>query len=223
MELSKEEKLALIAPRAVSVANLKGLVFDTLPYIVTFLAIDVALGILFFGLSSPSSHVGTLRPVASIAPKLFELMSIGLLVGLVSCIASRSFDLSLMTLGTAFVMLLDFDHMPSVLGVPQPIRPDHSLSFLLIVVLALYVLASRKGRIEVPVLMVSAFFAHLAGDSGLFALFAPFSFSYASLNEFKIPFALCAIVFAILAGNLKSRKMKKSLAVSKMVAVGGVI
>ena len=129
-------------------------------------------------------------------------------VGLVASLSRRTIDLSLVTLGLAFVPLLDLDHLPSVLGVEQPIRPAHSLGFLAIGLVVLYFVAAR-GRPEIPVIAASAFLAHIASDTGLFAFYVPVSFNYVSLNEFRIPFALGAVGLAILAGYLKSRRLKR--------------
>jgi hypothetical protein len=104
----------------------------------------------------------------------------------------------LLTLSVAFVVLLDIDHLPSLFGIAQPIRPAHSFTFLVLEVAAL-ALAVRR-RPEVELIAVAAFFGHVAGDTGIFALFAPFSFDYYSLNGYAFPLALTAVAFALVAG-----------------------
>ncbi len=194
--------------RATFVSKLRGWVSDTFPPILAIVAIDVALALIFLGVSAPSTHIGTLRPEATIPPKLLQLASVGLGLGLLASLAARSFDLRLITFGFAFTVLLDLDHLPSVFGVEQTIRPDHSLAFLGISLIVLSLIVARR-RPEIPVIFTSAFFGHMAADTGLFAFFAPISFNYTSLSEFKIPFAILAVGLAIFAGFMKFRRMRK--------------
>lgn len=197
-----------LTSRTTLVSKLRGWVSDTFPPILAIVAIDLALALIFLGMSAPSTHIGTLRPEATIPPKLVQLSSVGLGLGLLASLVARAFDLRLITFGFAFTVLLDLDHLPSVFGVEQTIRPDHSLAFLGISLVVLSIVVAR-GRPEIPVIFASAFFGHIAADTGLFAFYAPISFYYTSLNEFKIPFAILAIALAILAGFLKYRRKRK--------------
>ena len=209
--MSKRTISEQLTSRASFVSRIRGWASDTFPPILAIVAIDVALALIFLGVSAPSTHIGTLRPEATIPPKLLQLASVGLGIGLLASLAARSFDLRLITFGFAFTILLDLDHLPSVFGVEQTIRPDHSLAFLGISLVVLSLIVAR-GRPEIPVIFSSAFFGHMAADTGLFAFFAPISFDYTSLNELKIPFAILAIGLAILSGFLKFRRMRKQTA-----------
>ncbi|MGH2638519.1 MAG: hypothetical protein ACRDF4_04455 [Rhabdochlamydiaceae bacterium] len=223
--MSEAKTAELVKSRAKSPAKLRGWASDTFPSIIAFVAIDLALTLIFFGFSSASAHVGTLRPEATIAPKVLELAAVGAGVGLIASLASRAFDFSFVTFGAAFMVLLDLDHLPSVFGIDQPIRPAHSLAFLAITVVVLYFIAGRS-RPEVPVIATATFMAHIASDTGVFAFYAPISFSYISLNEFRVPLAIGAVCFAIIAGYLKStRRLRRQLspALTDSVGVKGVI
>ena len=194
------------------------LVRETGPPIIVFLAIDLALTLLFFGVSSSAVHVGTLRPVATIPLKVLGLAALGLGVGIVASLMVKRIDFGLVTLALAFTCLLDVDHLPSFFGVAQPIRPSHSIAFLAITLLALSFVA--RGRWDIPAIFLASFLAHIASDSGVFALLAPFSFNYFSIEAFKIPLAVGSIVFALLAGYLKRRRV---LSIPKEIVVKGVM
>ena len=124
-----------------------------MPPILVFIVVDLALTMIFLGYSSPSSHIGTLRPVASIAPKVLALATVGLGVGLIASFARRTLDPNLITFGIAFTTLLDLDHLPSVFGVEQPIRPAHTLTFLTIIVFLFYLVVARS-RSEIPMIAI---------------------------------------------------------------------
>lgn len=180
---------------------------DVFPALLIFVALDLVLTLIFFGTTGSSVHIGTLRPLDTIPSKLLELAAVGLGVGLVASLASRAVDFSLITLGVGFTMLLDLDHLPAAFGVAQPIRPAHSLAFLAFVVCVLYF--AIRNRPEIEAILVAAFLGHMAADTGIFAFFAPFSFTYSSLDAFRIPFAVGSIAFALLAGYLKLRGRRK--------------
>lgn len=165
--------------------------------ILVFVALNLAVTGLYLVLSSPPSRLGTLRPSGSIPPKLAELVAVGLAVGLVACLPKRKLDYSMVFLALVFVALLDLDHLPAFLGVVQPIRPSHSLSFLALEAGSLALIVRRTN---VVVIAVAAWLAHVAGDTGVFAVFAPFSFSYYSLSAYALPLAALAGAFALLAG-----------------------
>ncbi len=171
------------------------------PPILLFLFIDIAATLISFALSNPTVRIGALRPASTILPKVAELALVGVAVGLVSCIPRKTFDPVIVTLATAFVLFLDLDHLPSVFGVFQPIRPAHSLGFLLLVVGAFAIFFS--GRPELELVFVSSFSAHLAADTGIFAPLAPVSFAYVSLDIYRLPLALGATLLALLSGYIR--------------------
>jgi len=181
---------------------------DVVPPVALIVAIDLAVTLTFFGLSAGPARIGTLRPLGTIPPKALELVLVGVGVGLAACLGARRLDYSLVGLAVAFVALLDIDHLPSVLGVDQPIRPAHSFAFLALEVLALGVAFRRRP--EVVLVAVAAFFGHVAGDTGIFALFAPFSFDYTSIDPYKVPFAVVATLLALTAGYVSRRRQRSA-------------
>jgi hypothetical protein len=187
-----------------SVHQIKRWVLEVFPPILVFLAIDAGLTVLFFQTSAPSVHIGTLRPVYSIPPKLLELASVGAGLGLIASLMQRRIDLGIIALSAAFTSLLDLDHLPSALGIAQPIRPAHSIAFACLAVLILWI--TFRKRPEVPLIFIAAFLGHIAADTGVFAILAPFTFHYYSLDALKIPIAVCAVAFAAFAGYAKPRR-----------------
>src|ERR1700719_5249590 len=93
---------------------------DVLPPIAVIVALDLAVTVVFFALSGATARIGTLRPVNTIPAKGLELVLVGAAVGLVACLVERRIDVSLLTLGVAFVGLIDADHLPSALGIAPP-------------------------------------------------------------------------------------------------------
>ncbi len=176
------------------------------PPILLFLFIDIVATLISFALSNSTVRIGALRPPGTILPKVAELALVGVAVGLVSCIPRKTFDLVLVTLATAFVLFLDLDHLPSVFGVFQPIRPAHSLGFLLLVIGAFVIFF--RCRPDVELVVVSSFLAHLAADTGIFAPLAPVSFVYVSLDSYRLPLAFGATLLALLAGYIGQHNSK---------------
>jgi hypothetical protein len=190
------------------VEGIKPWLRDVVPPIALILAIDLAVTIVFFGVSGGHARVGTLRPVNAIPGKALELVLVGSGIGLVACLAAGRLDINLLTLAIGFVALLDVDHLPSVFGVEQPIRPTHSFAFLAVEVVSL--LIAFRGRPELAVLAVSAFLGHVAGDTGIFALFAPFSFVYGSIDAYRVAFGIVAVAFALATGSVSRRTARAS-------------
>jgi hypothetical protein len=182
---------------------------EVIPPIVVVLALDLAVMVVFYAFSGAPARVGTFRPVNTIPAKGLELLLVGAGVGILACVAARRLDLSVLALGIAFVALLDADHLISAFGIAQPIRPAHTFAYLALEALALAV--TFRGRPELVSLAVAAWFAHIAGDAGVFALFAPFSFDYSPLGPYRVPFAIIAAAFAIMRGYLIRRRQKQAL------------
>jgi hypothetical protein len=176
-----------------------------IPILVVIL-LDLAITIIFLSISGKSARIGTFRPPNTVPPKIAELAAIGIGLGVIACISRRKPDPTLLTLSLAFVLLLDADHLPSLIGIAQPIRPAHSFAFLVLEVIVLSLTVRRRP--EVQLMAVAAFFGHTAGDSGEFALFAPFSFDYSSISAYDLPLAIAAIFFALAAGYAKRRNSR---------------
>ena len=149
-----------------------------------------------------ASQVGTFRPAATIPSHEAILALFGLGLGLAASLFLRKLDLSLVILAPALVLLTDLDHFPSYFDVAQPIRPAHSFIFILSAV-ALMAMVIR--RTDVELISLSAFFAHLAVDTGVFPPLSPISFSYYDIGSFRIPFLVAAVSFAVAAGFVLRR------------------
>ncbi len=171
-----------------------------------------ALLVLFFTLislyvSPPESQLGKFRPVGAIPEHLLILAGFGVLLGLLSFLVYRRIDLRLAILIPTFVILLDLDHLPSALGISQPIRPAHSIIFLLIAFPAAFALARR---LDLSFAMASGYFAHLGVDTGIFPPFSPFSFAYYATAEYRWVLLALAVASSLAAGYYAKRESRKS-------------
>jgi len=182
---------------------------DVVPPIAVVLALVLVITVTFFVISGSAARVGTLRAVGTLPVKVGELVLLGTGLGLLVCAAERRLDIPMLTLAVAFVALIAVDHLPSALGVAQPIRPAHTFAFLGAEMVVLP-LAFRK-RPELPLLAAATWFAHIAGDTGVFAFSAPLSFDYGPLGPYRIPFAIIAAAFAIATGYLVRRRRRALL------------
>jgi len=143
------------------------------------------------------AQIGSTRPSDTIPSHLALLAGAGLLLGLGSAIIYGRNGLHLVILGPVLTVLLDLDHLPAYLGMSQTIRPAHSLLFIP-VVLAITAITIKRPDIDLVVL--SATFAHMGIDTGLFAPFSPLSFGYVTLDSYRIPFLTAAVICAVAGG-----------------------
>ena len=143
------------------------------------------------------TRTGTFRSIPTIPFRVLILALLGLGLGLTVSVAQRKLDVGLAILVPSLVVLTNLDHLPAYLGLAQPTRPAHSVIFIIWTV-ALMATVIRKTGVELASL--SAFFAHLSVDTGLFPPFSHVSFQYYDLGEFRIPFLLAAVAFALAAG-----------------------
>ena len=150
------------------------------------------------------SQTGIFRPVSTIPYHEVLLILLGIGLGLAASVFLWGRNWAFVFLIPALVVLTDLDHLPSYLKWAQPIRPAHSFIFILLTV-ALIVMVIRRRDVEF--VSLSAFFAHLSIDTGVFPPFSPVDFTYYNLNEFRIPFLVAAIAFALGAGYV-SRKSR---------------
>jgi hypothetical protein len=149
-----------------------------------------------------NAKIGTFRPVPTIPLHELILVLLGFGLGLIISVTLAKLDLGLVILAPALVVLTDLDHLPAYLGLAQPIRPAHSIIFIICTV-ALMATVIRKVSVEL--VSLSAFFAHLSADVGVFPPFSPASFQYYSIGEFRFPALLAAAVFALAAGFVVRR------------------
>jgi hypothetical protein len=156
-------------------------------------------------MAPPESQVGGVRPANTIPAHLAELAGFGLLLGLAAAIFCGRKGLPLVFLAPTLIILLDLDHLPIYLGIAQPIRPAHSIVF---VVTALALTAIVIKRLEIDLVVVSATLGHLGVDTGLFPPFSPFSFVYIQLDPYKAPLLIGAISAAIAAGVVLRQRSK---------------
>ncbi len=180
------------------VSTSRGWLHQIVVPVIVFLALAIGMTALSFVASALSARIGTFRPPSSIPSKLSELAAVGVALGVVSSIPTRRLDYGLIVLSVGFILLLDVDHLPSLFGVAEPIRPAHSFVFLalLVGVLALAV----RGRPELELIAGSSFLGHIAIGSGVFPLLAPFSYAYYGVDGYAIPLLLASAALAAMAG-----------------------
>jgi hypothetical protein len=153
--------------------------------------------------SPRASQTGTFRALTAIPPHLLELAVGGAVLGLLVYTISRKLDLVLVI--PSVVVLTDLDHLPSALGIAQPIRPAHSIIFI---VTAFIVVATIIKRLDLSFAVMSGFFIHLSIDTGEFPPFSPLSFHYYELGSYLAIFATLAVASALIAGYLGRRVSK---------------
>jgi len=177
---------------------------ETTMLVLIFCSIDIAITWLGVILVPPTEAQGVLRPISAIPLKVLLLLMLGLSLGASASFATRQFNPSLIVSGGALTLLLDLDHIPSMFNIPQPIRPAHSIIFL-IAVSALVYLTTRRASLTV--LTCSTFFAHLGSDKAFFPLLSPFIFDITEFGpEVSYSLILVAFVLAYVAGLLKRRQ-----------------
>ena len=170
--------------------------------IVIYAAMVLAFTVISLRSSPPASQTGVLRTLNAIPGHLVYLAGFGVVLGLVGSAIYRRLDLNLIILIPVLVVLTDLDHFPSALGMSQPVRPAHSLIFIIAVVATLALLTRRP---DVEAATVSAFFAHLSVDTGVFSPFSPISFVYYNLSAYQPVMIVAAVVAALAAGYLGRR------------------
>jgi hypothetical protein len=153
----------------------------------------------------PASQVGTLRAIQTIPVHEAELAACGVLLAFLPSLAARRLNYGMLLLIPAVVILTDLDHLPSMVGMLQPIRPAHSIVFLMTSVL-LVLVTVRRGDLGAAV--ASGFFAHLSVDTGVFPALSPFSFTYYEIASYRLYFVTGAILLALFAGYLDGRRKR---------------
>ena len=167
----------------------------------------VALGLTFTAISLLASplevRVGTLRPLSTIPFHELDLIGTGLAISLIVMIGLRRLDLSSLLLSASFIVFLDLDHLPSALGIAQPIRPAHSFVFLALLLVILTFFFKKPAMVQLTV--AASFLGHLAVDTGTFPLLAPLSYDYYSLSSVDLALYGFSLSIALLAGYLGRR------------------
>jgi len=154
--------------------------------------------------SPPESQLGNLRPLSSIPDHLSVLILLGLALATSSALIAGRKAIWLLVLIPLIVILTDLDHLPAAIGLAQPIRPAHSLIFITAAV-AVTAIALRRPAIDAG--MLSGFLAHLSADNGVFPPFAPITFDYYEVAEFRIPALSASVILAVLSGYILRRQM----------------
>ncbi len=176
--------------------------------IVIFVVIVLTFTFLAVSTYNASEPLGTLRKFSSLLPKIIQLLAFGGLLSIVATIGKRRISWNTLAYPPLFLILLDLDHLPSFLGIDQPIRPAHSLIFLLISLIAIFVFESRKPAI--PLTLASSFLGHLGLDSSLFPLFAPISSELYSFSTIiSLTLVLSSIILAMISGRMFQRAETK--------------
>lgn len=152
------------------------------------------------------SQTGIFRPVSTIPYHEVLLILLGIGLGLAASVFLWGRNWAFVFLMPVLVVLTDLDHLPSYFKWAQPIRPAHSFIFILLTVALIAMVIRRR---DVEFVSLSAFFAHLSIDTGVFPPFSPIDFTYYNLNEFRIPFLVAAVAFALGAGYVGRRSRGK--------------
>ena len=171
--------------------------------IVLYASLDLLVTLISLYTRPPGSLVGVFRSLDTIPLHLFFLALGGVALSLLSVLVFRRFDLGLIVLIPSVVILTDLDHLPSALGIDQPIRPTHSFIFIAV---AFVLVATVIRRLDLSFAVMSGFFAHLTVDTGLFPPLSPVSFTYYSLGEYQPVFIALAVSSALVAGYLGKRR-----------------
>ncbi len=104
------------------------------------------------------------------------------------------------------IIFLDLDHSPSVFGVPQYIRPAHSIIFILVASVLIWYLCGRK--LVLPAVTIASFAAHLGLDRPMFPLFAPISYDLYIWPE-RVSYVLLVLsIIVILIVSRKANSLK---------------
>jgi len=171
--------------------------------VVLYASLDLLVTFISLYTQPKGGLVGVFRSADTIPLHLFFLALGGVALGLLSILVFRRFDLGLVVLIPSIVILTDLDHLPSALGIDQPIRPTHSLVFIAV---AFVLVATVIRRPDLSFAVMSGFFAHLAVDTGLFPPFSPISFNYYTLGDYQPAFIALALSSALVAGYLGKRR-----------------
>jgi hypothetical protein len=185
-------------------ASSPGAIWNSVAY-ATFIYASIALAFTGLGIliGPQEAQVGGTRPGDTIPGHLVELAAFGLLLGLGCMVIYGKKGIPLVFLTSILTVLLDIDHLPAYMGLAEPIRPAHSLVFIIV---ALAATAVTIKAFDIDLIVVSAFMGHMAVDTGLFAPFSPISFDYVQLDPYRLPFALGAILCALAAGVILRRR-----------------
>ena len=178
-----------------AVRDAKPVIF-TATIFVTLVLVFTAISLV---VSSPDDQVGVARNLNDIPTREIELGVAGTLLGVLALGIYGRGGILVALLLPALVILLDLDHLPSFLGLAQPIRPAASLVFLATDV-AITTIILR--RVEFGLIVVSAFTGHLGLETGLIPPLAPFSFAYYELNAYGFPLLAFSTVLAFAAGHI---------------------
>lgn len=156
------------------------------------------LAIFYAALSFAYSFIGFIHPEPSPA---FEFGTSRLLIeilghfvfGFVAAIPLLDFELSALT--GALAVLIDSDHILSTLNLPVSGRPDHSILYALVSLIALVYIGTRLG-LDLSTITKLAFIAPItvlshvsydvfAGTGASFPLFVPFDFGGITLPDYS--------------------------------------
>ena len=113
-----------------------------------------------------------------------------------------------MILAGLLSVLLDVDHAPSLLGFEAPIRPAHSILFILLINACLWLVFRRLDFILIT---NAAIFSNLTLDVYFFPFFLPLSFQYINLTGhyaflvWLLP-AICFGCFTMMVGSKPTKR-----------------
>ncbi len=167
--------------------------------IILYASLDLLFTIVSVYTCPAGSLVGVFRSADLIPLHLLALAAGGLALALLSLLVYRRFDLDQLILIPSVVILTDLDHLPSALGIEQPVRPAHSLIFVAVVFI---LVATVIRRPDLSFAVMAGFFAHLSVDTGLFPPYSPVTFDYYVLGNYQYAFVALALASTLMAGYL---------------------
>lgn len=171
--------------------------------VIVFVAVDLVFTAIAMGSARPNETIGTLRSVSTILPKLVQLAFVGLVVSVILLISRGVFNVELVLSGVVLTILLDIDHLPALLDIPQPIRPAHSFLFMAAVAFAIYIVLKK---VDMSLVAVSSTMMHIAADSSSFPLLSPLTLNLYDISILgHLEFGAAAIFIALCSGYAAKR------------------
>lgn len=182
-----------------------------------FVGIDLLFTAVSLFLAPAATQIGGVRPTDTIPAHELAMVGLGVVLGAGAAAFYGRRGLPLVLLTVALIVLLDLDHIPAYMGMAQPIRPAHSVVFIILV---LGLIGATVRRLDVSLVVLSAFLGHLAVDSGIVPPLSPFSFEYASIDPYRALFLVGAVLAALGAGFLVRRSARGGTSVQGAATSG---
>ena len=157
--------------------------------------------------SPAASQTGKLRSADTIPSHLLLLGAGGVVFGVLTYVVYRRLFPNLVLLIPCITILTDLDHLPSAIGLTQPVRPAHSL---VLVAIAFVLVVTIIRRLDFSFAVLAGFFVHDGIDTGVFAPFSPFSFEYVTITDYRWIFLLVALGCSLASVHYAKKALERS-------------